>query len=264
MPKISFITGVKDRPEQLKEMMKTLIAQDMQDWEAIIVDDHSAENIEAVIKTMDDDRFHCYALPVGQTGISAARNFAVERAHSEIILIADADDLNEPNRGRITYEAMKKTNCDVFYGNIRFYAPGQKSRGSRFQPFSPELLKMINFIPNPAAAFRKRKFLEIGEYDPEFKISEDYELWTRFLLNGSKFCGSREVLVNYRHGDKRSLSKTKFYLLHQYISKVRIKNKLKVFNLEDTKKFAVPAIAQKILSKKGRALWQDDRFEGNQ
>ncbi len=260
-PKVSFITSVKNRAQELKEMLATLVAQDMPEWEAIVVDDHSIEPIQQVVESFNDSRIRYYRLPKNQKGISRARNYGIYKAQSNFILVADSDDLNEPFRARLTYNIMTRNKCDVFYGNMRIFVVGRRTRGRVFQPFNRGLLMMINFIPNPTSAFRKDKFLKIGGYDPEFVVSEDYDLWLRFLKAGAKFCYTRKVLVSYRWS-RKGISKRKRQLLHFYIQKARRKNEIEPVNIEKVRELARPGVARGILSKRGREVWQDDRFKG--
>ncbi len=61
-PKISFITGVKNYSLELKEMIQSLLDQDMTEWESIIVDDHSDEDLEVVVQSFHDDRLRYFKL----------------------------------------------------------------------------------------------------------------------------------------------------------------------------------------------------------
>jgi len=263
-PKVSFITGVKNRAPELKEMLQSLIQQDMPEWEAIIVDDHSYEPIEKVVKEFNDERLHYYRLPKEEKGICYGRNLAVSMAQAEIMLTADGDDISRSHRARTTYEIMTKNNCDVFYCNLEYFiAEENKKWTTTFQPFNAELFKIFNFVTNPGTAFKKGKFLEIGGFDPEFKLSEDYDLWLRMSNAGAKFCYTKEILVNYRRGPESTSTKN-FGQMHEYIQKTRIKNHIPPFNIEDVEKYALPEIAKNILSEKGRLLWQDDRFKKNE
>lgn len=259
-PKISFITGIKNCSKELKEMIQSLINQDMTEWEAIIVDDHSDEPVKKVVESFRDPRLHYFRLPAGMTGISSGRNFAVSRARAEILLTADGDDINEPNRARVTYDLMTKNNLDVFYSNMYDYIPEENKKIKRkFQPFNAELFKMFNFMTNPGTAFRKSKFLEVGGLDPEFIVSEDYDLWLRMLNAGAKFGYTEKILVNYRYSPN-SLSHASLSRIHDYVMKARIKNQIPPFNIEDVRKYALPEIVKGVLSEKGYKVWQDDRF----
>lgn len=261
MPKVSFITGVKNRSLELKETIQSFIGQDMSDWEAIIVDDHSEEPIKEVVEGFKDDRLHYFKLPEGLTGISNARNFAVDYANSDILLTADGDDINMPDRASITYNTMIENDYDVFYSALNDYIPETNTTKPRkFHPFNEELFKMFNFMTNPSTAFKKSIFLRVGGFDPEFIVSEDYDLWLRMLNAGAKFGYTQKILVSYRCSSK-SLSHQKENLMHEYIMKTRIKNNIPPFDIEDVKKYASPEFSIDILSESGRKLWVDDRYK---
>lgn len=261
IPKVSFITGVKDRPEELKEMIQSLIDQDIPEWEAIIVEDHSSDPIKEVVASFNDDRIKFFQLPEGQTGVSNARNLAISQAQAEILLTADGDDISRPQRARVTYETMIKNQLDAFYSNLEYFNNEENKRWTvNFQPFVAELLPMFNFITNPGSAYRKDMVLKVGGFDPNFVLSEDYDVWLRFLKSGAKFGCSEEILVNYRR-NSGSTSIKKFDETHDYIQKARIKNDFPPMNIEDVVHLAKPEIAVDILSEKGRKLWPDDRYE---
>lgn len=260
-PKISFITAVRDRSEAFKEMLSSLVNQDMPEWEALIVDDHSVEDVKKIVKDFNDDRMKYFRQEEGKRGISHARNLAVSQAKTDILLTADGDDISRPQRARVTYEIMTKNSCDAFYSNLEYFIAEEDRRWTPvFQPFNAELFKMFNFMTNPGTAYRKDVFIKAGGYDPEFVLSEDYDLWLRILNNGGKFCYTREILVDYRRSPG-SVSLGKPDELHQFIMKTRIKNRIPPFDISDVKQFAEPTIADYILSNGGRRVWKDDRYE---
>jgi len=258
--RVSFIAAVKNRAEELDEMLQSLIRQDIQEWEAIIVDDHSTEPIKETVEKFQEKRFHYFELPEDQTGISHGRNLAIDMAKSNIMIIADGDDVNEPLRARVTYEFMTKNYCDVFYGGIRDFVPGQKGKIRLLQPFHEKLLPMFNFLTNASSAFRRDKFLKLGRFDPNFVVCEDFDLYLRFLNSKCKFCYTQEILVNYRNSHE-STSATKFALLHEYFMKARIKNNIPSFDIDDAKNYALPYFADRLLnSEQWRELYKDDRY----
>ena len=259
-PKVSFITAVKNRAQELDEMLQSLIKQDIAEWELIIVDDHSTEPIQETVEKFNEERFHYYKLPENTTGISYGRNLAIDMAKSNIMIIADGDDINEPNRARVTYDHMTQNNCDVFYGGIRDFTPGKEDKDRLLQPFNEKLLPMFNFLTNASSAFRRDKFLKLGKFDSNFIVCEDFDLYLRFLNNQCKFCYTKEILVNYRNSST-STSATKFKLLHEYFMKARIKNNIPPFNLDEAKSYALPYFADKLLnSPQWHDLYIDDRF----
>lgn len=259
-PKVSFITGVKNRVSELEEMIQSLIDQDIPEWEAIIVDDHSSEPIKEAVEKFNDERIHYYKLPEGKTGISYARNMAIEMAKTNIMIIADSDDINLPSRARTTFEIMEKENGDVYYGRVRDFGPDREEKNRLIQPFDKNLLPMFNFLTNASAAFRRDKFIQLGKFDPEYIVFEDYDLYLRFLNADCKFCYSQDVVVKYRNSST-SISAEKYHLLHEYFMKARIKNKIPPFDLKESAKYALPYFADKLLnSPQWHELYVDDRF----
>lgn len=257
-PRVSFITSVKNRTKELEEMLSSLIKQDVQDWEAIIVDDHSEEMVKETVEKFQEKRFFYFQLPQGTAGISNGRNFAIDKAKSNIMIMADGDDINEPLRARVTFEEMTKNNYDVFYGGVRDFSPGQEGKDRLLQPFNEKLLPMFNFLTNASAAFRRDKFLEVGKFDPNFIVCEDFDLYLRFLNSKCKFGYTKEVLVNYRHSSN-SISAEKYSLLHEYFMKARIKNNIPPFDLAESQKYALPFFAKSLMSE-WYNLYKDDRY----
>lgn len=260
MPKVSFITGVKNRSKDLHEMIKSLLSQDIDDWESIVVDDHSDEDIESVVKSFGDKRIKFLKLEDDLSGICNARNLAIKHAQSEIMLTADGDDINRPLRASLTYEIMTNERADAFYGNLEYFIPEENKRWTpAFQPFNKELFKMFNFMTGPGTAFRKDICQKVGGYDPDFTLSEDYDLWLRILNANGKFSYTEKIVADYRRNSE-SVSIKKFSQMHDYIMKTRIKNNIPVFDIKEVKKYAIPKIADSILSEQGIKLWQDDRY----
>lgn len=260
MVKVSFITAVKNRSNELREMLESLINQDMLEWEAIIVDDHSTEPVKQVVEDFKESRFRYLSMPENLTGVSNARNLAIKNAQSDILITADGDDINWPARAHVIYEYMTKNKCDLFYSHVVIYFPNNnKHYDYPFQPFNPDLYRMFNFITNPGTAFRKDIFTKVGGFDPNFILSEDYDLYLRILNAGGKFCYSNLVLAEYRIGTQNATVE-KRAMLHEFIQKARIKNNLPPVNIDNIKKYAENEIADNVLYE--REIWQDDRFKG--
>lgn len=262
-PKASFITGVKNNGDKLKIMIQSLIDQELKEWEAIIVDDHSEEDIKSVVESFNDPRLQYYRQEEGKNGVCEARNLAISKAKAEILLTADGDDISRPQRARVTYDLMTQNNYDAFYSNLEYFIEEENKKWTvTFQPFNAELFKMFNFMTNPGTAFRKEIYQKAGGFDPNFKLSEDYDLYLRMLNAGGKFGCTEEILVDYRRSPE-SVSIAKFNEMHDYIMKTRIKNNIPVFDIRDVQKYALPEITKSILSEDGIKLWQDDRFVAN-
>ncbi|MCL5407207.1 MAG: glycosyltransferase [Patescibacteria group bacterium] len=226
MPKISFLIATKNHQAVIKETLESLLNQTVDDWEAIIVNDHGNDNTATIIQEMNDRRFRYYNLPdVHGFGASCARNYAAIQAQSNILAILDSDDLAYSNRVKVTVDAFAKTpGAEVFYGNLDIWE-SQKNivheRKTPVWPFSLEKLKELNFIPHSTVAI-KRSLLLNNPYNPFFRIAEDYDLWSRLALQGKLFVYSAEKVLKYRLWNKNITNSKSFEDVKNYTLLVKM------------------------------------------
>ena len=88
-PSVSVVTATRNRPELLCVALESIAAQDFQDYEAIVVDDGSDQDVQersgALFRGLPPNfRLHC-ARPAGSlgSGPAAARNLGIELARGE-------------------------------------------------------------------------------------------------------------------------------------------------------------------------------------
>lgn len=88
--KYSIIIPVYNRPDEVKELLESLCRQSVNDFEVIIVEDGSAVPCEDIAKLFADRLdLHYYVKENGGPG--PARNYGVERAVGEYVIILDSD-----------------------------------------------------------------------------------------------------------------------------------------------------------------------------
>jgi glycosyltransferase involved in cell wall biosynthesis len=95
LPAASIIIPVHDRVDELEETLASVTNQAFVDFECVIVDDRSTEDVAAVVDALDD-RFRLLTLPANRQGAPAARNFGVEQSTGPLIIFLDSDDLLAP------------------------------------------------------------------------------------------------------------------------------------------------------------------------
>lgn len=77
--------------------MTSVLNQSFWDLELIVVDDGSDEDIESIVRGVDDDRVRYVRKSVNE-GAAAARNTGVARAEGDFIAFQDSDDLWLPGK----------------------------------------------------------------------------------------------------------------------------------------------------------------------
>lgn len=95
--KISVIMPFFNRTELIPKTIESVMAQTYTNWELILANDGTTEDISAIEKTVSQDaRMKLLHLP--HRGVSAARNSAIEASSGEFIAFLDSDDLWVPKK----------------------------------------------------------------------------------------------------------------------------------------------------------------------
>lgn len=116
--KYSFIIPVYNRPDEVDELLTSLSAQTLKDFEVVVVEDGSSVPCADVVKKyelrMDVRYFNKPNSGPGQT-----RNFGVEHARGEYMLILDSDVVLPEGYLAAVDEELQANDCDAFGGPDR-------------------------------------------------------------------------------------------------------------------------------------------------
>lgn len=189
----------------LRDTLDSLINQDFQDWEAIVIDDGSTDASASIIAEYckADKRFNTFS--GDRMGPSAARNIAgLIRSKATYLAFLDSDDLWKPNKLSMSL-AKFQTNekIDGLYGQISFF---------RQSPAKPETystvyhrpLRPIDFLrDNPVCTMsnlvlKRGVFQSVGGFDESIVHNEDVELLVRITTRRALIEGINAHLVCYR------------------------------------------------------------------
>ncbi|BBD99720.1 glycosyltransferase family 2 protein [Sphingobium amiense] len=97
VPRVSVVIPAYNSAALIGATLRTVIDQTMPDWEAIIVDDCSTDDLAAVIDGFADPRIRLIRHRVNG-GASAARNTGIAAAKGRFIAFLDADDAWVPDK----------------------------------------------------------------------------------------------------------------------------------------------------------------------
>ena len=136
--KLSIIVPVYNVAPYLRKCVDSLLAQDISDYEIILVDDGSTDNSGAIadeiLNTHSQSPIaNCQIKVVHQlnAGLSAARNAGIAAAQGDYILFVDSDDYLQPNILGTLLEQVQRNNLDV----LRFRYQNVKESGEVFAPY---------------------------------------------------------------------------------------------------------------------------------
>ena len=197
MTQISIIVPCYNQAQYLGECLESVLNQNFQEWECIIVNDGSTDNTDEIasIWIQKDNRFKYIHKQNG--GLSSARNAGIEIAVGEFILPLDADDKISANYCKFALaEFQKDDNLKVVYCKAEKF--GTQSGLWILQDFSLENLAISNVI-FCSALFKKLDWKLVGGYDVNMIYGyEDWDLWISILKNGGKVKKIDEIGFFYR------------------------------------------------------------------
>ena len=118
MERFSIIVPVYNRPDEVAELLESLMQVPFHDYELIIVEDGSSVPCEAVVKAYDEKLpVQYYAKP--NSGPGQSRNYGAERAKGEYLLIWDSDILIPQGYFEAIEAFLKANPVDAFGGPDR-------------------------------------------------------------------------------------------------------------------------------------------------
>ena len=204
-PLVSIITPFYNAGKHFEQTFNCVMNQTFPWFEWIIVNDGSTrqEDVRLLESFAEkDDRITVIHKENGGPG--SARNVAIERAVSDIIVPLDADDLIAPIYIEVLFWALKKNpeyswsfSDSVGFHNIEYLWS---------KPFDSELLKTYNFLVY-SAAIRKEALIQVSGFDDSSRLSyEDWHLWLKLLSNHHKPVKVKSYSFWYRRLDTGVLS----------------------------------------------------------
>lgn len=103
---ISVIIPTYNREKTIEKSIASVLAQDYQDIEVVVVDDGSTDDTEKVVKSISDTRVRY--IRQDNKGACAARNHGALEAKGEFIAFQDSDDTWKTDKLRKQLQAMEQ------------------------------------------------------------------------------------------------------------------------------------------------------------
>lgn len=110
---ISVIVPVHNGQDYLKNCIDSIEAQNYGNLEILVVNDGSTDKTAAVCEKLQREYDNVQIFELEDVGVSAARNYAIERARGEYITFVDADDRLCPGVLEYLYERINGTESDL-------------------------------------------------------------------------------------------------------------------------------------------------------
>lgn len=215
MPKVSVIMGVyNSNIEILKESIISILNQTFSDFEFIICDDSSTNNVVEIIKEFSKKDKRIKLIQNNENkGLAYSLNRCLEIAKGEYIARMDADDKCDKRRFEIQVKMLDK-NHDIGVVNLNSYLFDEN--GIWGEEKHNEMIKNEDFLSNnpiihPSVMVRKSAYKKVNGYR-DIKMTtrvEDYDLFMRMRHENIEMVTIQSFLFYYRE-DKNSAERRKF------------------------------------------------------
>jgi LmbE family N-acetylglucosaminyl deacetylase len=179
---ISVVIRTKDRPALLREAIDSVRATGYP-AEIVVVNDGGARVDVDGVTLIEHER---------SRGRSETANAGVHAATSDFVVFLDDDDLMYPEH--LATLAAGTSPC--YSDAVSAFAHARMRIFSR--DFDRELLLLDNYIPLPTLLIRRADFLDLGGFDPEFDLFEDWDFVIR-LAQRAAFTHIARVTCEIRH-----------------------------------------------------------------
>ena len=200
-PKLSIIIPTYNHARFLRTALDSIRAQAFDDWEAIVVNNFSADDTVDVVESYNDPRIQLVNF-ANQGIIAAARNHGLSLTQAHFVAFLDSDDFWYPQKLQRCIDKLADGYDLVCHAEM-WAGPGERRRTMHYGPESratyESLLLEGNCISTSAVVVRRECLERVGGFStqPEFVTAEDYELWLKLARDGAKIGFVDEVLGEY-------------------------------------------------------------------
>ena len=232
-PLITIITPCFDDGATLPMALASLVAQTVQDWECIVVDDGSGEAVAPIVEELGDERVSHLAFAENR-GRSVARQAALERARGEYICMLDADDWYGPDKLERQLTVLR-TLPELVAVGMGMFVIDEHGELQGVRSFAEETLEVHIGREHefPATAFPpvmlRREAALSARFDPALKRSEDFDYLMRVLAGKSYGVLAeagyvyREIYSDYSMGEALSAFRFQRQLFRSRMGQAAVK-----------------------------------------
>lgn len=208
--KLSIIVPIYRVANYLRKCVDSLLAQDITDYEIILVDDGSPDECPQICD--EYAALHSNFIKVihqENAGLSAARNSGISAAQGEYVLFVDSDDYLQPNVLGTLMEQVERDNLDVLrfrYQNVRetgeVFVPheGMKTDYNNYSSEPTDGLTFLNdrmWVQCYVWQFLVRREIVLQEQFTPGVYFEDTDWTPRMLLRTKRVASADLVVYNY-------------------------------------------------------------------
>ncbi len=208
MPKVSVVIPTYNRLQMVKEAVESVLVQDFEDFELIVVDDGSTDGTAEAIREYGG-RVRLIEHPHNR-GVSAARNTGILHSRGKYIAFLDSDDLWVKGKLKIQVNFLDENpQYPLCYTDEIWIRKGKRvnpmKKHSKYSGWIFEKCLPLCIISPSSAMMRKTLFQKVGLFDEALPVCEDYDFWLRVSVRFPIFFINKKLIIK-RGGHPDQLS----------------------------------------------------------
>jgi glycosyltransferase involved in cell wall biosynthesis len=212
--KFSIVIPVYNRREYLRQAIASCLKQTAREFEVIVSDDCSSEDLREVTESFGDSRIKYYR---SKSRLGAARNHqhAVSLSTGKYAIALHSDDLLLPECLELAGAALELNPAAAAVYFPCIHLSGLKLDGFSLVP-TLRFVDGVIFRQNPwleqysgvnpsCCLFRKTAFDLIGGYRTSLRFAYDWEIYMRFVERGGGVIFLSQALCIYRQHQEQAI-----------------------------------------------------------
>ncbi|MEI7028314.1 glycosyltransferase family 2 protein [Paenibacillus sp. y28] len=209
---VSIILPVYNGARFLRQSIDSVMSQTHENFELIIVDDCSTDESPEIIAEYVNKDIRIRTIRHSQNQyLPQALNTGFQAALGDYFTWTSDDNIYKPNAiAHFVTMLSSDTEADVVYGNeAAIDEAGNAIPG--YEMDTPEVIPILSCIGG-YFMFKKQVYFDVGGYESEWFLVEDWQFWLKAYNAGYKFVKTEECNYLYRHSTT-SLTATKQQLI---------------------------------------------------
>lgn len=198
--KISIVTCVFNGQETIKDTILSVINQDYENYEMLIIDGVSNDNTVEIVEKFSNQDSRIKLISEVDKGIYDAYNKGVRKSSGEVIIFVNADDFLFKNALRRINMEFNTNEYDVYAGSIsilnekdNYYKKHLRSIVGKHSITNPSIL-------TPGLCFKRDLFKKVGLFNISYKICADFDFISRCINQEINIMYSDSLINNMREG----------------------------------------------------------------
>ncbi|MBQ8016819.1 MAG: glycosyltransferase [Methanobrevibacter sp.] len=213
--KVSVIVPVYNASKYISKTLDSIITQDFDSFEIIVIDDGSSDNsLEIIHNTLNECEIPNKIIHQENSGVSVARNVGIDESKGDYLVFIDADDYVSSNHISSLYNG--KTDF-----SLTLYAKKEGSKITNLDKYSQDTISTHDFIKmelNMEITFNFFQLMYKSDiiknnnirFTPGIVYGEDTEFAHKALNYGENIAINNEVTYFYVQHSQSAINTTEY------------------------------------------------------